>query len=161
MIQIFRHVGLARLAVFADRALFIAWPAALAACAVRVLARRAAWPVAIGYVAAALALIVSYPWTRFEVLRRAYLAIELAALVVGLGSAVSWHRRAWGRERADFSTTIALVLVGGHFATVLAGPFRIGLFGQAWALAQLAYFAILLIVVLLHVGALLWPSTSS
>ena len=39
------------------RALFIAWPCAIAAAAVRVLARRRAWPVAIGY-AVAVALLV-------------------------------------------------------------------------------------------------------
>jgi hypothetical protein len=117
--------------------------------------------VAIGYAAAVMALVLTYPRTRFDVLRQVYVAIELAALALAIGAAVSWHRRAWGRERANFSTTIALVLIGGHLATVIAGPYRVGLFGQAWVLAQLAYFAILATVVLLHCVAIIWPATSS
>jgi hypothetical protein len=152
--------GTLRWAVYVERALFIAWPALLAGVALRLLARRAAWPVAVGYVAAVIFLAVSYPWTRFDTLRRALLIIDLCALAVEIVSLAAWHFRTWRRERADIATTIAIVLIAGHFATVVAGPYRLGLFGEAWKLAQLVYFMNFATVTLLQLGALIWPQTS-
>lgn len=154
-------VGALRWAVYADRALFIVWPAALAALALRVLARRSAWPVAAGYMLAVAVLAFSYPSTRFDVLRQAYLLVELAALAIGVASLVAWHRRSWGIERADITTTIAIVLVLGHLASVVSGPYRVGLFGEAYDLNRLAYLAIFATVDLLQLGALIWEDTSN
>lgn len=147
--------GAALLGRYVDRALWIAWPAALAAMSLRVLARRRSWPVAVGYVAAVVVLVVGYRALRFDALRKVYLAIELLSLAIGVGSLVTWYRRAWRRERAGLSVRVAGVLVAGHLAMIVTGPYRFGLFGQAWALAHVAYVAILSAVILLHVGALL------
>ncbi|HSN99573.1 MAG TPA: hypothetical protein VLS89_14865, partial [Candidatus Nanopelagicales bacterium] len=103
-------------AVFLDGALFIAWPALLAACALRVLAERRAWPVAIFYVVVAVALAAFYPVTRGSALRRWYLGLDLAACLVGLASLGSWLARSWGRRRADLAVTAAALLVTGHLA---------------------------------------------
>jgi hypothetical protein len=89
--------GALRIAIYADRALFAAWPAALAAVALRVLARRPAWPVAIGYVASVAVLVGWYPALRFDALRKAYLAIELAAGFVGFGALVFYRRTKPGK----------------------------------------------------------------
>jgi hypothetical protein len=145
----------------ADRALFIAWPCAIAAAAVRVLARRRAWPVAIGYAVAVAVLVLGYPALRFAALRQAYLAIELSALAIGVVAVSAWWRQGWPSVRAgerqplDVSGRVAAVLVLGHFAAVVSGPYRIDLFGEGWALAQLAYVVIFSAVFLLQFGEVL------
>jgi hypothetical protein len=135
--------GCLRLAVYADRLLVLVWPFALAGAAVRVLARRPAWPMGIGYIVAAAALIVGYPALRFDALRRALLAIELAALLVGVGALMTWFRRAVRvDERGDVSIRTAAVLVLGHGAMVIT-TYAAGLFGEAWKVGQSAYLAVL------------------
>ncbi|HSN97292.1 MAG TPA: hypothetical protein VLS89_03305, partial [Candidatus Nanopelagicales bacterium] len=141
-------------AVYLDGALFIAWPAALAACAVRVLAERRAWPVAIVYVAMSVALAASYPDARGSTLRLWYLAAVLGASLAGVASLAFWLRRHWGKKRADLAVTVTALIVAGHLASVLAGPYRFGLFGAEWYLIQLAYLLLFSIVILLQGGAL-------
>ncbi|XXT24840.1 hypothetical protein WME94_25230 [Sorangium sp. So ce429] len=152
--------GALRWAIHAERATYLVSPAAFAALALRVLALRPAWPAVLGYTVSVLALALTYPWSRFDVLRKALLAAELAAVAVEVASAVSWHRRTWRRERADISATVALVIVAMHLSAVLAGAYRVGLFGEAWALSQLVYFGGFTTVILLQLGALAWPQTS-
>jgi len=147
-------------AVYLDGALFIAWPAALAACAVRVLAERRAWPVAIAYVAMSVALAASYPDARGSTLRLWYLAADLAACLVGVASLVFWLRRHWGKKRADFAVTVTALIVAGHLASVLAGPYRFGLFGTEWYLIQLAYLLLFSILILMQ-GGVLWGRTET
>lgn len=143
--------GALRLAIAADRALYLAWPALVAALALTTLARRRAWPVAIAHGAIVLALALTYPATRFDTLRRFYLAAELAAALVGVASAASWYRRA---RPANVTTLAAAFLVAGHLATVIAGPYRFGLFGEAWILATWIYLAVMTTLILLHLGSL-------
>lgn len=147
--------GWARAAAHLDDLLFLAWPAGLAVVAVHVLARAPRWSWA---PAAALAAIVAglagaYPVTRGDVLRRCYLAAELAALAVGVFGVVQWARRG---ERATPALLCAAFLVLGHFV-VLVGPYRFGLFGSAWYTAQVGYLLILVNLVLVQ-GAALWSS---
>ena len=149
------YEGLLRWAVYVDGALFIAWPAALAACALRVLAERRAWPVALAYAAVTVALAASYPEVRGASLRLWYLAVDITASLIGLGSLVTWLRRHWRKQRADLAVTITALLVATHLAAVLAGPYRFGLFGAEWYLIQLAYLLMFSIVILLEAGALL------
>lgn len=154
--------GVLRWAIYLDRALFIAWPAALAGCALRVLAERRVWPVVLGYLVAAIGLAATYPLTRWNVLRSCYLAVDLAAIFLGLISLVTWLRRHWGRKRADVSVTVTAVLVTGHFASVVAGPYKFGLFGGEWYLMQLAYLILFSVMILIQGGALWeWKRSSS
>ena len=152
--------GTLRWAIYADRALFIAWPALLAGCSVRVLWERRAWPVAAGYAVAAFGLAVTYPTTRGGVLRLCYLGIDLAALLIAFVSLIMWLRRHWGKTRADVSVTVTAVLVVGHLMAVIAGPYKFGLFGPEWHLMQLAYLFLFVVVSLLQGGAL-WESRQS
>lgn len=152
--------GALRWAIYADRALFIAWPAALAACAVRVLAERRVWPVVLGYAGVVVALAVTYPLTRWGVLRLCYLAVDLIAGLVGLAAFITWTRRYWGKRRADVSVTVTAVLVAGHFASIVAGPYRFGLFGSEWSLIQLAYLILFSILILIQAGEL-WAQRKS
>ena len=146
--------GALRWAIYVDRAMFIAWPAALAACAVRVLAERRAWPVAVAYAAVVVALATSYPVARWGSLRLWYLGVDLTASLVGVASLAFWLRRHWGKKRADLAVTVTALIVAGHLASVLAGPYRFGLFGAEWYLIQLAYLLLFSIVILLQGGAL-------
>ena len=152
--------GWLRGAIYLDRALWLVWPAALAAASLRVLARRRIWPVAIVYVAAVAALCIGYPALRFDTLRRAYLACELVALTTAIGSLVTWFRQSYGQVRSTITVLSAGLLSAGHFVAVVAGPYRFGLFGQVWELALIAYFATLLAVVAFHLGVLIWETPS-
>lgn len=149
--------GALRWAIYVDRAMFTAWPAALAACAVRVLAERRAWPVAIAYAGIVVALAGSYPIARWGTLRLWYLAIDIAASLIGFGSFVSWLGRHWGKKRADLAVIITALMVSTHLVAVLAGPYRFGLFGSEWYLIQLAYVLLLSLVILLEAAALRSP----
>jgi hypothetical protein len=145
--------GWLRVAGVLDSALYLAWPAALAALALLTLGRRSAWLVAAGFSVVVAFMTVVNP--RGDDLRQTYLAAELVALFSCAVSLIAWYRRR--EERANTTTLSAGVMVAGHFATVLTGPYRFGLFGKVWALAQWAYLAIIGIVLLLHVGSL-WTS---
>ena len=151
------YEGMQRWAVYIDGALFIAWPAALAACALRVLAERRAWPVTLAYAAVSVALAASYPEVRGAALRRWYLAVDLCAILLGLASLITWLRRHWGKRRADLAVTITSLLAATHLVAVLAGPYRFGLFGSEWYLIQLAYLLMFSLVILLEAAALRSP----
>jgi hypothetical protein len=103
------------------------------------------------YAASVVALALAYPVTRGEVLRKAYLAADLAALFVGITSLVVWVRH---REPSDLSTQIVGVILVSHLVAVVVGPYRFGLFGAEWALQQTAYLAIWSIVIILQGSAL-------
>ena len=151
------YEGILRWAVYIDGALFIAWPAALAACALRVLAERREWPVALAYTAVSVALAASYPEVRGAALRRWYLGVDITASLIGLASLITWLRRHWGTKRPDLAVTVTAVLVAAHFTTIIAGPYRFGLFGPEWYLAQLAYLLMFCLVILLEAAALRSP----
>ena len=150
------RTGAALAAAYVDRALFIVWPFALAAAAVRVLARWPAWPFAIGYVVAASVLIAGYPSLRHETLRKTYLALDLLVLVPATGALAAWWIRGWRSARAgeppraDYSGRAVAMLVAGQIGIVISGPYRIGLFGEAWELAIVGYVLIIGAVVLLQ-----------
>lgn len=146
--------GALRWAIYIDRAMFITWPAVLGACAVRVLAERRAWPVAIMYAGFVVILATSYPVARWGALRRWYLAVDITASLIGLASLITWLRRHWGTKRPDLAVTTTAVLIAAHFTTIIAGPYRFGLFGPEWYLAQLAYLLMFCIVILLEAVAL-------
>ena len=145
------------IALYADRALYLVWRACLAAMAVLVLLRRRIWPVGVVYAASVVALALAYPVTRGEVLRKVYLAADLAALFVGIASLAVWVRR---REPSDLTARIVGVILISHLAAAIVGPYRLGLFGAEWALQQAAYLVIWSIVVLVQWNAL-WASSRS
>jgi hypothetical protein len=146
--------GWTRLAGDADSALFLAWPAGIAALAMHTLARRSIRPVVIGYLATLTALIVGYPTLRGELLAKVYLAAELAAAFIGVMSFVAFRRRgdAW-----TVTTICTSIVVAGHLGVSVAGPYRFGLFGQAWTLAQAGYLLVYAVVILFQVGKLWEP----
>ncbi|HLM73225.1 MAG TPA: hypothetical protein VK459_11055 [Polyangiaceae bacterium] len=149
--------GWIRIAGYIDAALYVAWPIGIAAVALNTLAKRSMRPAIVAYVIVVAGLIIGYPTIRGEILRKVLLGIELASMLVGLASILVWRRRS---ERSTITALCTSVLVVGHFGTILSGPYRFGLFGEAWVLAQVAYVLIYAVVIVLQAG-ILWehPST--
>lgn len=116
------------------QALFMAWPAGVAALAVLVLMRRA--PVAVGvFLALEVAWVCwAYPDLRGDDLETVYRIWEATWIAVGLASIVSFARA----RRAPLPEHVcAIVLVGGEIV-VLAGTFELGIFAH-WPTAQAVY----------------------
>jgi hypothetical protein len=149
--------GWVRIAGDIDTALYVAWSIGIAAIALNTLAKRSMRPAIVAYVIVVAGLIIGYPTIRGEILRKVLLGIELASMLVGLASILVWRRRS---ERSTITAVCTSVLVAGHFGTILSGPYRFGLFGEAWFLAQVAYVLIYAVVIVLQAG-ILWehPST--
>lgn len=154
--------GWPRLAGHLGEALFLAWPAAIAAAALAVFhvgspeAKMRRHLAVLGvYGAALVALVVTYPITRGALLIRCYLAANLAAIVVGIGAIGTWISARRSPEAQHFA--LALVVMA-ELVSVVAGPWRVNLFGS-WSLAQVSY-ALLLGVLIALQGGLLWISTS-
>ncbi len=148
--------GALRIAGHVEHGLFLAWPAGLAALALVVLAERRAWPALVGWAIVLLVLAGSYPAIRGELLRKVYLAADLVALAVMAASFVAFWRR---REATTPAIVIAMLLGAIELVVLFLGPWRGGLFGSAWTLAQGGY-VVLYFVILLVEGGALWGSSS-
>lgn len=147
--------GAARVAFHVEQALFLAWPAGLVATALAIFLRRRPWLVAAAWTFAVEALVRSYPVTRGDVLRRAYLAAELLTIAISSGAVIQWGRsRQWPTPAQD----ILMVLIGAEIATVW-GPWRHDLFG-GWSANQIMYSVTYLVVALLQ-GVVLWKHSRS
>jgi hypothetical protein len=149
--------GWIRIAGYIDAALYVAWPIGIAAVALNTLAKRSMRPAIVAYVIVVAGLIIGYPTIRGDVLRKVLLGIELASMLVGLASILVWRRRS---ERSTITALCTSVIVVGHFGTVISGPYRFGLFGEAWFLAQVAYVLIYAVVIVLQAG-ILWEQPST
>lgn len=134
-------LGLAAL----DSALFLAWPCALAAVALRSLAGTSPAPAILCLPLAALAA-AALPGH----LARVYLAAELAAGAAAVLSAARWllSDRPATRERVALA-----ILAVGHVVVVLGGAYRVDIFTR-WDLHRAGYAVLLtaVLVVLLYPG---------
>lgn len=140
--------GAERAAFHLEQALFVAFPLGITALAVRVLARRRAWPVAVAWLAAVAVLALGYPTIRRELLQSVYLAIELAALLGALGAAWIWWRSKARGEPPDDAIQLCIAI---EFAAV-AGPYAAGLIDVTWPIAQGLYSGLFLILFALQVA---------
>ncbi len=146
--------GFARAAFNVDEALFLAWPAGIAVCAAWVFLKRRPWPVLAVYGLVAATVMGTYPTVRGAALARVYLGVELAALVVGLGSFITW---AWKRETPNLTHVVTLLLVAVELATLL--PFNKGPF-VSWSLAQASCMTLYVVLTVVY-GGVLWDRGSS
>jgi hypothetical protein len=146
--------GWARVACDVDNAFFLGWMAGVAALAVWVFGKRRPWGVALVYIIAVAVLAAGYPTFRGELLGRAYLALELAALCVSFGFLLRWY---FGGERAKAHHFIAGLIVVAELC-MLWGPFRYGVF-TAWDLAR-SIFVALYVSLIPTQGLLAWRRTS-
>jgi hypothetical protein len=146
--------GFARAAFNVDEALFLAWPVGIAACATWVFLRHRTWAFVAAYSLAVVMVVQAYPTLRGAALARVYLAAELAGIVVGIGSFITW---AWKRERPNLTHGVTLLIVVVELATLL--PFGKGPFVY-WSLAQASYVTLYVVLIVVHGGAL-WDRGSS
>jgi hypothetical protein len=146
--------GWTRAAFHVESALFVGWMAGIAALAVWIFARRRPWSVLAVYVVAVSVLAAGYPTFRGELLGRAYLALHLAALCVSVGCLLLWFL---GSERGRAHHLAAGFIIIAEM-TMLAGPFRMGIF-NAWDLARSILLALYISLVPVQ-GVALWRRTS-
>jgi hypothetical protein len=136
-----------------EQTLFLAWPAGVAAVAMRVLLGRRPWPIALGYTAGVLGIVVfGYPSIRGELLRKAYLGFDLACLMVAVGCVVHWG--AFRKDTPQAIHLIVMLMVGAEIASVAGGAWRSDIF-TTWKLEQVAYSMLYAVVVVIN-GGVLW-----
>jgi hypothetical protein len=129
--------GWLRVARIVEQALFLGWPAGLAAATLWIHLRRSTWLVAAGYFAAVLGIAVfGYPTIHGDLLRKAYLGFQLACLVVAVGAILHWA--VLRKDPPRTAHWIIALMVGTEIVGLVAGAWRFGIFTN-WTLAQLSY----------------------
>jgi hypothetical protein len=63
------YAGIQRAAFHVEQAMFVSWPIGIVALAIRIFARRRAWPVAIAFAVVVGVLVLGYPTIRRELLQ--------------------------------------------------------------------------------------------
>jgi hypothetical protein len=148
--------GGARLAAWVEMGAFLIWPAGIAAMVIAVYLRRRPWLIAVAWALAAFAMGYAYPLTRGDVLRRCYLAAELAGLAVAVGTIATWFpRRAVPTLPIGVALCIVVVELGSLIGPYLGNPFA------TWERAQALYLVLYLAIVVLQGGSLWKPSSST
>ncbi|WP_437745058.1 hypothetical protein WMF39_08530 [Sorangium sp. So ce1504] len=146
--------GWERVAVDIDGALFISWPAGVAALAIWVFTKRRPWGVLIAYAAAMAFMVATYP--RGADLQRLYLAVELAALCASLGCLLVWFR---SREPLTLKALATGIIVSVELAMVTGGPYRGNIF-LTWQRAQQILIVMFMALIAVH-AASIWRSRDS
>jgi len=145
--------GWARVAFHAQQALFLTWPAGLAAIVLVLFVSRR-WTAALPGVAwAALVAYLSthYPAVRGDALRGVYLAAELAAVTVAAGSIITWT---WRRASPTPAHACALFVALIDAVALIGGALRYGVF-EYWYLDQICSL-LLYAFLTLYQGRTLW-----
>ena len=154
--------GWTRAAFVLENALWLTWPAGLAALCLWAFTGRSRLPVvAVFWAVAVAALAIVYP--RNETLGRAYTGLLYAALAVCLAAAIPWLARLKLLDRrrlpAESAPTItipqlcAAVILAAELSLIIVGPNRWGIF-KAWPLAQVVYSVLYVSLIVLHLGAM-------
>jgi hypothetical protein len=154
-----------RAAFHASQALFLMWPAGLAALALVTLGRRRPWvPFAVWAIALPV-LAATYPAVRGAVLQRWYLAAELGALAVGLRYVMGWLWRVASRDKPALSSAellaglCTLILVAIDVTDVAVGPWRSNIYTD-WHLSQVSYAVEYAVLIVLQIGGGTWITQS-
>jgi hypothetical protein len=151
--------GWPRVAAHIDQALFMAWPAALAATALVVFLGRKPWPVMACYAIIVAAVVALHPKARDGSLPRVYAAVQMTGLLVAVGSAAMWYLRSrQTRGRATTAQAVLMFILAVEVPSI-AGAWRIGIFAN-WHLSQIAYLIMVVLQILLQ-GVFLWRSSRS
>jgi hypothetical protein len=149
------RVGLARVAFQVSDALFLAWPAAVAALAIVVFTRRRAWPVAIVWALVIGALAGMYPVLHGEALARwTYGGLTLVACAAGASAFLLWLRL----RLAPDAVHVAALLILFSTAATLVGPY-LGDVGARWDIARWTFVGLYL--ALSSIGVRQWIRSSS
>jgi hypothetical protein len=142
-----------------EQALFLLWPAGVAAIAIRVFRRGAPGPVAAAHAIVIGALVAGYPAVRGRPLAWAYAGAHLAALVAACAALAGWLCR---REPPRLEHTSALFVIALD-AVLFLGPYfppELDPFG-GWGLAQIVYAALYLILIAVFATGVPWGRPTS
>jgi hypothetical protein len=151
--------GAARALYHLEQALFLLWPAGVAAVALRIFARRAPGPIAAAHAIVLAALVAGYPALRGRPLGWIYAGVHLAALVAACAALAVWLRR---REPPRLEHVSALFVIALD-AVLFLGPYfppELDPFG-AWGLAQIVYAALYLILIAVFATGVPWGRPTS
>ena len=99
----------------------------------------------VAYATIVALLVFGYPTIRHVLLRRVYLGVELASLVVAVGCLIAWY---FGDGPRRVEHLVAGVIVGLEAAMLTGGPYRGIVFlawDRAWAILLILYPALILI----------------
>jgi hypothetical protein len=151
--------GWPRVAAHANQALFMLWPATLAATSLVVFLGRKPWVVVVCYGVVVAEIVEWHPKASDGSLPRVYAMVQTAALLVAVGSAAMWYLSS--RETRGRATTAQAVLMFILSVEVpsLAGAWRIGIFAN-WHLVQIAALIMFILLIMLQ-GVFLWRSLRS
>jgi hypothetical protein len=126
------YAGLSRVAYHVEQSCVQAWPAAVVAVGLLVLARVRWWPSVAAWGLVVGAHVLAYPWLREERLAQALRVEQAVAVAVLVWCAVRWRK-----EEREPEHAAALALALGEVLVLLfsfsGSPFRL------WVVAQIAY----------------------
>jgi hypothetical protein len=151
--------GWPRVVAHVSQALFMVWPAALAAIALVVFLGRKPWPVMACYAVVVAGLVALHPKARDGSLPRVYAAVQMVGLLVAVGSAAMWYLSSRRTRRRANTAQAALMFILSVEVPSIAGAWRIGIFAH-WHLAQIAYLIMFVLLILLQ-AVFLWRSLRS
>lgn len=143
--------GMARLAGHTRQALYLLWPFGLVATFLVVFLKRRPWPVAAAYGVFLATLVFGYPTIRGDLLRQAYLAAEIASVLLSLGILIQWG---WRRESPTLVHLAAMMLLFGE-AGVLYGAWQGDIFGAGWDMGPVMYSTVYAVLCAVQ-GVVLW-----
>ena len=147
--------GTARAAFHVDQALFLTWPAGVAALAGWVFFRRRPWYVALAYCIAVAFLVIGYPHILQDSLARAYVALHILAFGYAVTCILQQLFKAVPEiEHATVSYAAVISLVA------LLGPYTGRDWVGRWNFAQVAN-AVLFTVLIYRQGRFLWNQSRS
>src|SRR5262249_45015990 len=118
--------GWIRVVTHVDQALFLAYPAALAATMLWIYIGRRPWLLMVGYAIATLIIVASYPGLRGAPLVEVCFGFQLACSLVMVGAFAHWVLFR-SNPPAPSHFVVALMSVV-EIANVSVGPWRVGLF---------------------------------
>jgi hypothetical protein len=158
------YAGDARVAFHASQALFLSWPAGLAALAL-VAGGRRPWVAFAVWAITFAALVATYPETRGELLQRWYFAAELAALALGLRYVAGWLRRVASRNKPALNSAAilaglcTLILFAVDMTNVAVGAWRGNIYTD-WHLSRVSYSVEYAVLIVLQIGGGTWRTPS-
>jgi hypothetical protein len=146
------YEGMARVGFHLEQALFLTWPAALAAVAGWVFGRRRPWIVALVYSAAMVFLCAGYPRIRGDFLRYVYLALHVLAFGYALICIMRQIFRAAPKIEIEHAAVVYATIIS---LAALLGPYTGSDWIARWNFAQLANI-VMYGVLTYRQGKLLW-----
>lgn len=142
------YTGWTRAAWHCEQALFMVWPAGIAALAIATFwSPRRAWIVGAAYGALVAVLVTGYPWLRQDRLATAYLLATAAFAVTSVVAMFFWWRT---RTPMGPPETVAMLFTVFLVGTIL-GPYAVGRVDEGWELGPSLFSGLYLTIFALEI----------